>query len=456
MTGELWAADVGASIWEEVNLVKKGGNYGWRIMAGNHCRRRECDRRGLLTPVIAYDHTEGIAVIGGYVYRGRAIPELVGSYVFGDIISPDIWGIAYDQNGHPQRRIVATSPRNGPHSFAEGNDGELYILREGPGRQTLKKLVPKLSAPPVVSAFPTRLSETGCVASDNPLQPATGLISYRVNSILWSDGAVKQRWMALPEGIHIQVNADGDFVFPAGTVLMKSFFIDQTPIETRLFVRHDDDGWAGYSYEWLDDQSDALLLPAGKTKVLPNGQTWTYPHRAQCLQCHTAAAGFSLGPELPQLNGVHLYTATGRRANQLRTLEHIGVFDEPLPAEPAQLPALAAVADTSQAVAHRARSYLHTNCSGCHRPAGPTPAAIDFRFSTAFARMRVCDVAPQHSDLGIADAALLKTGVPERSMVWHRMQRRDLFQMPPLATRLVDTVAVDTIASWILSQNTCE
>ncbi len=138
-------------------------------------------------------------------------------------------------------------------------------------------------------------------------------------------------------------------------------------------MHHDDGGWAGYSYEWLDDQSDAILLPAGKTKPLPNGQLWAYPNRAQCMQCHTEAAGFTLGVEHSQLNGDYLYPATGRRANQLRTLDHIGLFDRetPLPADLSALPALTMIHDQTQPLAHRVRS-LHTNCSGCHRPGDDT------------------------------------------------------------------------------------
>lgn len=141
-----------------------------------------------------------------------------------------------------------------------------------------------------------------------------GTIPYHINSPLWSDGAVKQRWMSIPEEAQIVAEADGDFDFPVGTVLVKSFAFDDTPVETRLLIRHSDGGWAGYSYEWLDDGSDAVLLETGKTKVLPNGLTWTFPSRTQCLICHTSEAGFALGPELAQLNSMFEYPSTGRTA----------------------------------------------------------------------------------------------------------------------------------------------
>ncbi len=193
---------------------------------------------------------------------------------------------------------------------------------------------------------------------------------------MWSDGAVHTRWMALPEGSQLRIAADGDIEFPPGSVLMQHLAVDATLVETRLLMHHNDGLWTGYSYEWLDDQSDAILLPGSKTKVLPNGQTWTYPKRSDCTQCHTQAAGFALGVEVAQLNGTYLYPSTGREANQLRTLEHIGLFEAPLPAAPADLPALSMIADQAQPLEQRVRSYFQVNCAGCHRPEGPTPAVI--------------------------------------------------------------------------------
>src|SRR5205823_6444908 len=103
------------------------------------------------------------------------------------------------------------------------------------------------------------------------------------------------------DGKYIHVNADGDFNLPIGSVLMKEFRLGDRRVETRLLMRHSDGEWAGYSYEWNDAQTDATLLPAGKSRSL-SGQTWTFPSRSQCLECHTAAAGRSLGLELGQLN----------------------------------------------------------------------------------------------------------------------------------------------------------
>ena len=179
----------------------------------------------------------------------------------------------------------------------------------------------------------------------------------------------------------MDIDVDGDFLFPVGTILIKEFSYDDVPHETRLFVRHLDGIWTGYSYEWREDGSDADLLPAGKVKVLPSGHTWTYPSRAECLRCHNDTANFALGPEVAQLNREMLYPQTWRIANQLQTLNQIGVFTSGLPAGIENLPAYAELDQTHHSVHYRARSYLHSNCSGCHRPGEVTQASMDFRLA---------------------------------------------------------------------------
>ena len=100
---------------------------------------------------------------------------------------------------------------------------------------------------------------------------------------------------------------------------MKNFIAGEPLVETRLFMRHNDGNWAGYTYEWNAGGTDATRVVGGKT-VQVAGQTWEFPSEAQCLQCHTAAAGRTLGLEIGQLNGHFLYPQTGRTANQLTTL----------------------------------------------------------------------------------------------------------------------------------------
>ena len=202
-----------------------------------------------------------------------------------------------------------------------------------------------------------------------------------MNAPLWSDGAQKDRWVAIPDGKTITVSdVDGDFDFPNGTVLMKTFTVGGKRIETRLFVRHDDGGWNGYTFEWLDDQSDAVLLPSGKKKDLGT-QSWTFPSRSECVSCHSDAAGRSLGLELGQLNGDFVYSATNRISNQLKTFEHIGLLDKPLGKPVEQL---VAYPDPYGATALEQRARAPTSTRTARTAIGPrAPGAATWTCASA-------------------------------------------------------------------------
>ncbi len=139
-TGKLWAADVGQNRWEEIDIVEKGKNYGWRFMEGVHCFRPEegCPEDNLTKPVAEYRNAGSrCAVTGGYVYRGRLIPKLFGTYVFADYCSGEIMGLVDGEI----RIFLSTGLRIS--SFGEDESGELYVVgHEG----SISKLVPGSSS----------------------------------------------------------------------------------------------------------------------------------------------------------------------------------------------------------------------------------------------------------------------------------------------------------------------
>jgi uncharacterized repeat protein (TIGR03806 family) len=463
-SGELWLGDVGNSSWEEIDRIEKGKNYGWPILEGVACFPsgvQVCDGTGTEPPVHVFGHDIGTAAIGGYVYRGPTLTGLQGMYLFGAPTTASIWGLKF-QGGQWVRRTLFQLPnQHDPDSFAEGNDGELYVLSFED--DAVYKIVDSdpVDPPPGTTTVAELLSETGCFEAANPQNPLPGLIPFDIAAPLWSDAAAKTRLLAMPDDRQVTIESDGDFTFPIGTVLVKNFFIDDKPIETRLFVRHPDGNWGGYSYEWLDDLSDAELLPAeGKTKDIPLAAggtlSWTYPSRDNCFACHNSVARFSLGPDLVQLNSLHTYPSTGVRANQLATWAHIGLFKTALPAQPAQLAAVAPPTDPTASVVQRARSYLHGNCSYCHRPGGPARATADLRFQTPLAQMNVCNEPWLQSDLGVPDAVILDPGSPKTSILSLRMNTRDDEQMPPLGTELVDEHATGLIRRWIRGADVCD
>ncbi|HEU4617919.1 MAG TPA: PQQ-dependent sugar dehydrogenase [Gammaproteobacteria bacterium] len=457
-TGELWVGDVGQNAWEEVDRVERGGNYGWDCMEGTHPYSDPAPScaaaTGLIPPVAEYSHSEGNSITGGYVYRGTAVPGLVGSYLFADYGSGRIWRLAGDgTGGRMPEELLDTA--HSIASFAEGGDGELYVLDIADGG--VYKIVPATgggaaSGPPV----PALLSATGCVEAANAAAPAPGLIPYDVAAPFWSDGADKERWLAVPDGTTVSVDADGKLAFPPRSVLVKSFRANGKLIETRLFMRHPDGGWAGYTYEWNAAQTDAALVEGGKTADIGGGATWIFPSEDDCLVCHTAAAGFVLGVEAAQLNHDFTYPSTGRTANQLETLDAVGLFDAPLGPASAQ-PKLPDPFDAAAPLGDRARAYLHSNCAGCHRPQGPTGVALDLRYSTALAETGACDAPPQAGDLGLgADARLVAPGAPDRSVLLARMSRRDANGMPPLASAVADAAGAALIGDWIASLAGCQ
>ena len=133
-TGVFWVADVGQSDWEEVNTVERGANYGWNVMEGRHCFSPsvDCDETGLELPVWEYGHSEGCSVTGGYVYRGRGIPSLLGAYVYGDFCSGKIWGLRHDGEFVTEQMLLADSNLR-ITSFGQDLDGAIYVLSQNGG-----------------------------------------------------------------------------------------------------------------------------------------------------------------------------------------------------------------------------------------------------------------------------------------------------------------------------------
>jgi uncharacterized repeat protein (TIGR03806 family) len=450
-SGDLWVGDVGQNTFEEIDRVTKGGNYGWRTCEGLHRRGRTtelCNTPGLIDPIVEHPRSEAESITGGYVYRGAAMPSLVGTYIYGDFATGTIWALLYDANNRPSPKVIASVPGNTLVSFGQGNDGEIYTVQIS---GVISKLVP--AAAPQPDRFPRLLSETGCVDPGDPTRPAAGLIPYDVNAPLWSDSADKQRYLAIPDGATIAITADQDWDLPIGSVAMKLFSLAGKRLETRLFMRHDDGGWAGYTYEWSDDGKDATLLPASKSRPLSDGAAWAYPSRTQCIQCHSSAAGGTLGLETAQLNRDAVYPSTNRIANQLATLDHIGLFTQPLAQLPADAPRLAAP-DSKDPLEARARSYLHSNCAPCHQPMGGGQGMMDLRYFQPLAATQTCDADNTQGQVGAA-TKLLTPGMPDASILSLRLRATDNKRMPPVAVSVTDPTGAALIDDWISSLTAC-
>lgn len=427
-TGDLWAGDVGQDKFEEVDRIVVGGNYGWNVREAKHCYGAStCASDGLIDPVVEYGRDEGISITGGYVYRGTKLPALVGKYIYGDFSSGRIWAVDKQPDGSFAPLLLAETDSK-ISTFGQDPDGEIYVVDYGSGK--IRQLA-AADGDASGEGSGTKLSETGCLDPLDATKPPRGMIAYDVNAPLWSDGASKDRWLYVPSGKPIGVAADGDFDVPPGSVAVKTFTVAGKKIETRLLVRYEDASWAGYSYEWNDEQNDALLLPSSKTKALAGGQSWYFPSRGECFACHTPVAGYTLGLEQRQLDRDE--GGTNQLTRFASSFEH--------PVTPGALAPLQAV---------DARSYLHANCSMCHREgSGAGAATLDLRIDKAFAETRTCNVAPQAGDLGVSGAKIIAPGDPMKSLLLLRMRALDTGRMPTLASRVVDEAGASAVEAWI-------
>jgi hypothetical protein len=306
--GNLWCGDVGQVTREEINLVRRGANHGWPFFEGSLAYEQPGTRNysEFAAPVYEYDHNGGIAaVVGGYVYRGSAVPGLAGRYLFGDYILPGLNALRVDANGSLLERTVPAPSLPDIKSFGEDDSGEVFVLA---GEGTVYRFQANTGSGPA-PAMPATLSATGLFSNTATLAAAPFLIDYSVNAPFWSDGAIKRRWFMVPDGQSVAFTAADNWSFPVGSITVKHFELGSTRIETRVMV-HRTDGWAGYTYRWRADQRDADLLTAGATANVA-GQTWSFPSSAECLSCHTSATGRVLGLTTPIARSAT--ARTGRR-----------------------------------------------------------------------------------------------------------------------------------------------
>ena len=142
-TGKLWAGDVGQNLYEEINIIEKGGNYGWNVRESLHPFGAQGSdiRKGLIDPIWEYHHDVGKSITGGFVYRGKQFPELDGLYLYADYVSGKIWALRYDE---AKKRVVANHPlrdRKLPiMSFGEDENGEAYLLTYSNSGQGIYRL----------------------------------------------------------------------------------------------------------------------------------------------------------------------------------------------------------------------------------------------------------------------------------------------------------------------------
>jgi uncharacterized repeat protein (TIGR03806 family) len=321
--------------------------------------------------------------------------------------------------------------------------------------------------------LPTLLSQTGVFSNTPSMIPTNGLIPYQPNVPLWSDNALKIRYLGVPNngGVmtpneQIAFAPTGSWTFPAGTVFVKTFQLNTDTtnpnvmhrLETRLLVRDINGAVYGVTYKWRPDNSDADLLTSSLSEniLITNAtgistQTWYYPSPADCLTCHTPVANYVLGINTRQLNGNLTYPATGVTDNQLRTLNRLGLFNPAFnEANITNFEYLSSLTNLTASLQQRSRSYLDANCAQCHQPGG-TGITFDARYDTPLAQQNITNY-PAAVSLGYDNTKVIAPQDVWRSMIWQRINTTNaIYKMPPLARALIDANAVQVFTDWINS-----
>lgn len=444
--GTILVGDVGQDSREEISLLERGGNYGWPDREGTICFfRTPCEDARYTDPLVDMTHAEIRSVVAGYRYRRDDVPSLEGRILYADFVSGSVW--SFDERTRASR--IEVEGRFMVTSFALDEEGRHHVVRYDPSGDDggVYRVVADDES---TSGFPRLLSETGCVDPEEPTRFREGLVTFAPTAELWSDGAEKSRALSIPDGTAIGVGADGDLELPVGSVLVKHFGYEGRLHETRLLMRTGT-GWSGYSYRWNDAGTDAELLESRASEDLPSGVRWQYPSRSDCFTCHTSAAGVTLGLETAQLDDDELLSLLdgGYLDRRITSLAMLRATSRPL-VDPFG----------TAGVDERARSYLHANCSNCHRPGGPGRGSIDLRFSAPFGATGLCNAEPAEGrlwDLPVwTEQRLLVPGRSDWSIVYLRPSLRGVFRMPPLGTDEIDEDGVAVLASWIDGMAACE
>ncbi len=340
-------------------------------------------------------------------------------------------------------------------------------------RQALRKLLGAAGvvialAGPQHAAFahtsdapPQRLHDTGLFSPGSTTDIASGVLAFSPQYPLWSDGATKRRWIALPPGTSIDAAKPDAWVFPRGTRLWKEFSTGSR-VETRFIERLQDGSWRYATYVWNEAGTDAVLAPADGTALVARTGERRYliPSEGDCRACHEGAPvpvlGFSalqLSPDRDPL-APHAEPANGIDLRELATRGWLRGLPQALLERP---PRIAAASPVERA----ALGYLHGNCAHCHGkpdaagasvPVGVVLAQETAEPNGAAAVVRSLIGTPSRFRPASArqPAQLVAPGASHASVLPIRMRSRDpRVQMPPLGTEVPDSEALALIERWI-------
>ena len=411
----LWETEIGQDTdlaYEEVNIITKGQNYGWPVCEGTRNRgllggdsAKNC-LTDFVPPRDGYGRTSGVSIIGGFVYRGTGLPNLNGSFIFGDYVSKRLWSVAND--GQAKKLISEAFPH---YISSIGKDLQKNLLISSHGRELGgPSSIFKVVDDDLASAqIPPTLSATGLFADLSNVIPAQGVIEYALNANGWFDGGKLRHFVAIPNASKIMFDPAAIWNLPVGSVVVKHLSVATSanankPFTTSVLFRQET-GWQAANYRWNAAGTDADLVT--ESSVEPDGGLVNVVRKVEtgstCAGCHKDPDGklTPLAIDTHQLNGNFNYQ--GVTNNQLEVFNAIGFFTTGI-SNGSGYEKFSAPTDSTASLTVRAKSYLHTNCAHCH--AGIS-GGMDMRFSSALEAMKL-----------VNDRNRVVPGIPANSNVY--------------------------------------
>lgn len=489
-TDRLFETEVGQSSFEEVNIIVKGGNYGWPDAEGMSTNA------AFINPIYTYPPTIGRSIVSGLFYpseAGRSPRRAnassnpnsdLGSTGASPYLFPEKWRGRFFFADWADNWIKTLDPKNPndvntfarnlnqPVALAVAPDGSLFALNRGTIWRDGKKFVANCGSlvriryvgnetPGAIAenaeAIPETLAETHLFTSLTPLQPNLNFTEFEINLPPWQPGLVGRRWISLPAGQKIHFDPTGEWEFPPGTIVIQHFALSdgpQTgqPFETHLLWFTGPRVARAAAYRWVSDGQDAHLIVDGEIAPLPGQprRNWFSPGAEQNLNLDTVVTGFRVFLNTRQLNRDIADAHTGRFVNQLAEWNKRGWFEPALMADELRsLPKLANLGDQTASVEKRVRSYLDVNCSVCHRPGGLSRGQFDARLATPLADQNIINGRLIAGDLGIAGAHVITPSDPAKSVMLQRVRRNDTFRMPQISVNDEPQPVIPLMEDWI-------